>query len=192
MREFTAQRNPDSADELWLTEHAPVFTLGQAGLTEHVLDAGGIPLIRTDRGGQVTYHGPGQIVVYLLIDLKRRGYGVRDLVQRMEQAVIDLLAQYALQGQRRKTAPGVYVDDAKIASLGLRVRHGCSYHGLAINADMDLTPFAHINPCGYQGLRVTQLRDLGVDATIPDLATGLARLLARHISAQPDRQDTRG
>ncbi len=192
MREFTARRSADDRDEIWLTEHAPVFTLGQAGLDQHVLDRGDIPLVRTDRGGQITYHGPGQIVAYLLINIKQRGYGVRELVWRMEQSILDLLAQQGVYGQRRERAPGVYVGEAKIAALGLRIRQGCSYHGLALNVDMDLSPFARINPCGYQGLRVTQLRDQAVDATMAELKHHLAHQLVHHISTHSDRQDTRG
>lgn len=164
MQAFTAQRGPDTPDEIWLLEHPPVFTLGLAGKREHILQVTDIPIIPIDRGGQVTYHGPGQIVAYLLLDLKRRGYGVRELVQRMEQAIIHVLASYGVEGERREKAPGVYVAGKKIAALGLRIKHGMSYHGLALNVDMDLTPFTYINPCGYEGLEVTQLRMLGVTA----------------------------
>ncbi|OGA21265.1 MAG: octanoyltransferase [Betaproteobacteria bacterium RIFCSPLOWO2_02_FULL_67_26] len=163
MQEFTARRGAGGADELWLTEHPPVYTLGVAGRSEHLpRAANGIPVIKTDRGGQITYHGPGQIVVYLLLDLRRNGLTVRSLVRTMEMAVIDLLAAYGIAGEGRADAPGVYVDGAKIAALGLRIRNGCSYHGLALNADMDLSPFHAIDPCGYSGLAVTQARDLGV------------------------------
>lgn len=192
MRQHTAQRSQTSTDEIWLTEHSPVFTLGQAGLPEHVLDAGDIPLVRTDRGGQVTYHGPGQIVAYLLIDLKRRGYGVRELVWRMEQSIIDVLADFQVPGERRQNAPGVYVAEQKIAALGLRIRHGCSYHGLALNVAMDLSPFSRINPCGYEGLRVTQLHDLSVNATMPQLEYQLAQTLKQRICAAPLQQENRG
>jgi len=161
MQAFTATRTPDTPDELWLLEHPPVFTLGQAGKREHVLQDIGIPVVPIDRGGQVTYHGPGQVVIYLLLDLKRRGYGVKELVRRMEQAVIDLLAEVGIKGERLAGAPGIYVDGAKIAALGLRVKGGCTYHGLALNVHMDLAPFRAINPCGYAGMAVTQLRDLG-------------------------------
>lgn len=161
MRDFTATRGPDTPDELWLLEHPPVFTLGQAGKREHLLNDIGIPVVPIDRGGQVTYHGPGQVVAYLLLDLKRRGYGVKELVRRMEQAVIDLLAEAGIRGERLAGAPGIYVDGAKIAALGLRVKGGCTYHGLALNVDMDLSPFQAINPCGYAGMAVTRLRDLG-------------------------------
>ena len=182
MQEFTMRRTADSADEIWLLEHPPVYTLGQAGKPEHLLHATDIPLINIDRGGQITYHGPGQIVAYLLIDLKRRGYGVRELVTRMEQTVIDLLATHNISAQRLTNAPGVYVDNAKIAALGLRIKHGCSYHGLALNVDMDLQPFRNINPCGYQGMAVTQMRDLGVTAPMSKLALSLSEHLTQHIT----------
>ena len=161
MRAFTDNRTADTPDELWLLEHDPVFTLGQAGKMEHVLAAGDIPVVPVDRGGQVTYHGPGQIVGYPLIDLRRTGVGVRELVHRIEQALIDTLAHWDVLALRREGAPGVYVGDAKVAALGLRVRRGCSFHGLAFNVAMDLEPFHRINPCGYKGLAVTQLLDLG-------------------------------
>lgn len=181
MREFTDRRTPDTPDELWLVEHPPVFTLGQAGRHEHVLADIGIPVIAIDRGGQVTYHGPGQVLAYVLLDLKRRGYGVKELVRRLEQAVIDLLAAQGVTGERLAGAPGVYVAGAKVAALGLRIRNGCSYHGLALNVDLDLAPFRAINPCGYEGLAVTRLRDLGIglswDAAADDLAARLAGLL---------------
>jgi lipoyl(octanoyl) transferase len=162
MQRFTAERDASTPDELWLTEHPPVFTQGLAGKPEHLLRDIGIPVVKIDRGGQVTYHGPGQAVVYLLLDLSRRGLKVRQLVGRIEQAVIDLLAGCGLRGERLAGAPGVYVDGAKIAALGLRVRGGCCYHGVSLNVDMELAPFSAINPCGYPGLKVTQLRDLGV------------------------------
>lgn len=178
MQEFTAKRGADGADELWLTEHPPVYTLGVAGRAEHLPRvANGIPVIRTDRGGQITYHGPGQIVAYLLLDMRRRGLSVRPLVRLMEQAVIDLLAAYGIAGEGRTEAPGVYVNGAKIAALGLRIRSGCCYHGLAFNADMDLSPFHAIDPCGYSGLAVTQARDLGV----PDDVISLGDQLVRHL-----------
>lgn len=164
MREFTATRDAATADEIWLVEHPPVFTLGLAGRTEHLLGPGDIPVIRTERGGQVTYHGPGQVVAYTLIDLRRRALLVRDLVCRLEQAAIDTLAGHGVPAVRRSGAPGVYVADAagqpgaKIASLGIKVSRGCSYHGVALNVDMDLEPFTRIDPCGYPGLEVTDLR----------------------------------
>lgn len=162
MQRFTEARTADTPDELWLVEHPPIFTVGLNGKAEHLLNPGAIDVIQVDRGGQVTYHGPGQVVLYLLVDLRRRGLGVRALVSLMEQAVIALLADHGITACARQDAPGVYVDAAKLASLGLRVRRGCSYHGLALNVDMDLEPFRRINPCGYPGLAVTQLRDLGV------------------------------
>jgi len=166
MQAFTDARDAHTPDELWLLEHPPVFTLGRNGKDEHVHDPGNIPVIRADRGGQVTYHGPGQLIAYCLLDLRRRRLGVQSLVQTLEQAVIDLLAEHGITGARRNKAPGVYVEDRKIAALGLRVRRGCSFHGLALNVDMDLAPFARIDPCGYEGLEVTQLRDLGVPLNV--------------------------
>ncbi|PKL94852.1 MAG: octanoyltransferase [Gammaproteobacteria bacterium HGW-Gammaproteobacteria-8] len=160
MRRFTDQRDASTADEVWLLEHPPVFTQGLAGKPEHVLAPGDIPVIQTDRGGQVTYHGPGQLVLYPLLDLERLQLGVRCLVDRLEQVVIDLLGDYGLHAQRREAAPGVYVNGAKIASIGLKVRRGCTYHGLALNIDNDLAPFARINPCGYAGLSMTRMVDL--------------------------------
>ena len=160
MQEFTNQRDADSLDELWLVQHPPVFTQGQAGKAEHVLAPGDIPVIQVDRGGQVTYHGPGQIVAYPLVDLKRLGIGVREFVHRIEESIIRVLAQYGVQGERIEGAPGIYVGGDKIASLGLRVRRGCTFHGLAFNIEMDLEPFQRINPCGFQGLRVIRLSDL--------------------------------
>lgn len=163
MREFTLSRNDTTRDELWLLEHPPVYTVGIAGKPEHWPRVdNGIPVLRIDRGGQITYHGPGQLVAYLLLDLRRRGLSVRPLVRRMEQAVIDLLAGYGITAHGRPEAPGVYVGDAKVAALGLRVRNGCCYHGLALNVDVDLAPFRAINPCGYPGLQVTRTADLGI------------------------------
>jgi lipoyl(octanoyl) transferase len=159
MRDFTAQRTSTTLDEIWLLEHAPVFTLGLAGKPEHLIGSTDIPVVKIDRGGQITYHGPGQLVAYLLLDLNRRPYKVRQLVERMESALIALLAEFGLKGDRLAGAPGVYVDGAKIAALGLRVQKGCTYHGLALNVDMDLAPWQSINPCGYAGMAVTQLRD---------------------------------
>ena len=179
MQQFTTGRDADTADELWLLEHPPVFTLGRNGKPEHVHDTGDIPLIKVDRGGQVTYHGPGQLVAYLLLDLNRRGLGVQSLVRLLEQAVIDLLAVHAVRGERRDKAPGVYVDGRKIAALGLRVRRGCSFHGLSLNVDMDLAPFGMINPCGYRGLEVTQTSALGIDVPVDDIATQLSRHIGR-------------
>jgi len=163
MQAFTSARAAGAADELWLLEHPPVYTLGVAGRAEHLPRvANGIPVVRTDRGGQITYHGPGQIVLYTLLDLRRRGLAVRPLVRLLELSVIDLLADFGIAAAARVEAPGVYVAGAKIAALGLRIRDGCCYHGLAFNADMDLTPFRAIDPCGYSGLAVTQARDLGI------------------------------
>jgi lipoyl(octanoyl) transferase len=152
MQNFTDSRIDDTTDEIWLVQHPPVFTLGLNGKPEHILAPGDIPVVNCDRGGQVTYHGPGQLVVYLLLDLRRRELGVKALVHKMEQAIIDLLAEQGISGERREGAPGIYVDDAKIAALGLRVRRGCCYHGLSLNIDMDLEPFSRINPCGFEGL----------------------------------------
>jgi lipoyl(octanoyl) transferase len=178
MREFTTGRGADCADELWLLEHPPVYTLGIAGRGEHLPRvANGIPVVKTDRGGQVTYHGPGQVVLYLLLDLRRRGLSVRPLVRIMEQAVIDLLAAYGVTATGRSEAPGVYVGGAKVAALGLRIRNNCCYHGIAFNVDMDLAPFHDIDPCGYPGLAVTQARDLGITDR-PEL---LGRKLVRHL-----------
>jgi lipoyl(octanoyl) transferase len=171
----------DAPDELWLVEHPPVFTLGQAGKPEHLLRDIGVPVIPIDRGGQITYHGPGQVVVYLLLDLQRRHLKVRELVSRIEQAVIDLLAGYQIVASRRDGAPGVYVGAAKVAALGLRVRNGCCYHGVSLNVDMDLSPFRAINPCGYEGLAVTQLRDLGVTLTVSEVGEALLKQLQNQL-----------
>ena len=179
MQRFTDTRGEETVDELWLVEHDPVFTLGQAGKPEHVLAPGDIPVLHVDRGGQVTYHGPGQIVLYPLLDLRRIGIGVREYVCRIEQAIIDTLDEWNIGAERRDGAPGVYVGGAKVAALGIRVRRGCSFHGLAFNIGMDLEPFHRINPCGYQGLQVTSLRDLGgpsgMDAVKPVLLDHIAR-----------------
>lgn len=182
MKAFTASRGPATPDALWITEHAPVYTLGLAARPEHLPRVGnGIPVQRVDRGGQITYHGPGQAVVYTLVDLTRRGLKVREWVQMLEQAVIDLLAAHGVRAERRPGAPGVYVAGAKIAALGLRVRHGCAYHGVALNVDMDLAPFADIDPCGHTGLAVTRTRDLGLDATSAALGEALARQIAERL-----------
>jgi lipoyl(octanoyl) transferase len=183
MQAFNAARDEATADEIWLLEHLPVYTLGLNGKPEHVLEPGTIPVVNIDRGGQVTYHGPGQIVVYLLLDLRRLGYGVRELVRRMEGAVIALLASYGVAAERREGAPGVYVGEAKIAALGLRVRRGCCYHGLALNVDMDLEPFSRINPCGYSGLPVTQTLDVGIGDNIHDVSERLLALLQAAIAS---------
>lgn len=173
MQRFTDRRDAGTLDELWILEHDRVFTLGQAGKWEHVLLPGDIPVVPVDRGGQVTYHGPGQLVAYPLFDLRRLGISVRELVQRIEQSIIDTLARYDIVAARRDGAPGVYVGDAKIAALGLRVRRGCSFHGLAFNVAMDLDPFTRINPCGYQGLAVTQVLDCGGPSALSVVATDL-------------------
>lgn len=183
MVDFTAARHSGTIDEMWCCEHAPVFTLGQAGKREHLLADVGIPLVRCDRGGQITYHGPGQVVIYLLLDLGRRGLKVRELVATIEQAVIDLLAAHGVTGQRRSGAPGVYVGESKVAALGLRVRRSCCYHGVSLNVDMDLSPFAAIDPCGYPGLAVTQTRDLGIRMAPEEAAAALAAHLAARLEA---------
>lgn len=181
MQRFTEQRAHDTPDELWLLEHAPVYTLGLNGKPEHLHDAGNIPVLHVDRGGQITYHGPGQLVAYVLLDLQRRGGGVRHLVSALEQAVIALLDDYAIPAETRAQAPGVYVRGAKIAALGLRVRRGRCYHGLSLNVAMDLAPFQRIDPCGYAGLRVTQLADLGGPTDLQHIAQELTRQLVRHL-----------
>jgi len=189
MRTFSRARDAATADELWLLEHPPVFTLGLAGKPEHLLRETGIPLVHIDRGGQITYHGPGQAVIYVLLDLHRHGIKVRELVQLLERAVLNLLADYGIAGELRDGAPGVYVGPAKIAALGLKITNGCSYHGLSLNVDMDLSPFSAINPCGYPGLATTQLRDFGVadslDTVLDKLAAQLARLLETDNAAAP-------
>ncbi len=179
MSAFTDNRTATTVDELWLLEHDPVFTLGQAGKLEHVLAPGDIPVIPVDRGGQVTYHGPGQIVAYPLFDLRRVGVGVRDLVHGIEQVLIDTLAHWQIAGVRHPGAPGVYVGAAKIGALGLRVRHGCSFHGLAFNVAMDLEPFQRINPCGYKGLAVTQMLDLGGPSALAEVEEVLVDAFCR-------------
>lgn len=178
MQAFTDARDEATADELWLVEHDPVFTLGQAGRPEHVLAPGDIPVLHVDRGGQVTYHGPGQIVAYPLLDLKRLKIGVREYVCRIEQAVIDTLGEWNIEGRRREGAPGVYVNGAKVAALGIRVRRGCTFHGLAFNIAMDLEPFSRINPCGYAGLEVVSMADLGGPAGLEAVKPVLLRELA--------------
>ena len=169
MQVFTAARTRDTPDELWIVEHPPVFTLGLNGKAKHLLNPGDIPVIKVDRGGQVTYHGPGQLVMYTLLDIQRRHLGVKELVRYIEQAIITLLADYGIQAEGREDAPGVYVAGAKIAALGLRIKKGRTYHGLALNIRMDLSPFSQINPCGYVGMTVTQTRDLGISASLPEL-----------------------
>jgi lipoyl(octanoyl) transferase len=189
MQRFTDARDDSTPDELWLVEHDPVFTLGQAGKPEHVLVPGDIPVLHVDRGGQVTYHGPGQVVAYPLLDLKRLKLGVRAYVERIEQAVIDTLADWNIEAARRAGAPGVYVNGAKVAALGIRVRRGCSFHGLAFNIAMDLEPFQRINPCGYEGLQVTSMLDLGgpssLEAVKPQLLEHLAAQLGLRLAPAP-------
>lgn len=184
MQDFTAARDDATPDELWVVEHPPVYTLGQAGKPEHILRDVGIPLVKIDRGGQVTYHGPGQVVIYLLLDLARLKIKVRELVTSIEQGVIDLLSEHGVAADRRDGAPGVYVGDAKIAALGLRIRNGCSYHGVSLNVDMDLSPFTAINPCGYAGLKVIQTRDLNIPFSVEEAGEQLARHLLRQLDIQ--------
>jgi lipoyl(octanoyl) transferase len=187
MQAFTAARNPDTPDEIWLSEHPPVYTLGLAGRREHLLRDNGIPAIQVDRGGQITFHGPGQLVAYLLYDLRRRPLGIRAMVQTIEAALVEWLAALGISAYGKPSAPGVYVaragGEAKIAALGLRVRNGCTYHGLAVNVAMDLAPFADIDPCGFPGLAVTQLADLGVARTVEQAGNELAPILAARLSA---------
>ncbi|MEI7843013.1 MAG: lipoyl(octanoyl) transferase LipB [Gallionellaceae bacterium] len=188
MKAFTAQRTAETRDEIWLLQHPPTFTQGQAGKPEHLLNAQNIPVVKIDRGGQITYHGPGQIVAYLLLDLRRLKINVRELVRLMEQSVINVLANYGIAALGREDAPGIYVGEAKIGALGLKIRNGCCYHGLSLNVDMDLTPFAGINPCGYQGLRVTQITDFcgATDLAVIEkqLAQQLLELLQRHFASK--------
>ncbi len=182
MQTFTAQRTPQTPDEVWLCEHPPIFTLGQAGKPAHLLCDIGIPLVKIDRGGQITYHGPGQLMVYLLLDLQRRNIKVREFVRRIEQALIDMLSEYGIEAARREGAPGVYVNGAKIAALGLRIRNSRSYHGLCLNVNMDLAPYAAINPCGYAGMPVTQMRELCEETDLQRVATRLIQHLQVQLS----------
>jgi lipoyl(octanoyl) transferase len=188
MKQFTAERTSDTRDEIWLVQHPPIYTQGLAGKPEHLLRSTSIPVVKIDRGGQITYHGPGQIVAYLLLDMRRWKIKVRELVRLMEQAVIDLLGEYGVAAKGREDAPGVYVGDAKIAALGLKIKNGCCYHGLAFNVDMDLSPFANINPCGYPGLHVTQACELGITVPITELQAELAQNLVhglqRHLEGK--------
>ncbi|NDD75044.1 MAG: lipoyl(octanoyl) transferase LipB [Gammaproteobacteria bacterium] len=188
MQEFTDRRDADTPDEIWLLEHRPVFTLGMNADPAHVLAPGDIPVVRVDRGGQVTYHGPGQLVIYPLLDLKRAGLGVRDLVTALERTVIQYVSRYGITADTRPKAPGVYVGDQKLASVGIRVRRGASYHGLSLNVQMDLEPFQRINPCGHEGLAVTQLSALGAPADVPRVAAevvpDLLQMLSRNTHAQ--------
>lgn len=182
MRDFTNTRDQHSADELWVCEHSPVYTLGQAGRTEHILNTAGIEVVKSDRGGQVTYHGPGQVIVYCMINLRRAHLGVRDMVTRLENSVIELLDEQGVVAESRRDAPGVYVRGAKIAALGLRVRKGCSYHGIALNIDPDLTPFLGINPCGFEDLEVTSVQKLGLSFDKDQLVTRFVQLIDRQLS----------
>jgi len=186
MKNFTLARTKNTFDEVWLLQHPSVYTLGIAGKSEHLLQNNGIAVVRTDRGGQITYHGPGQIVAYLLLDIRRLKLSVRELVRKMEGAVIDLLQEYYIDTESHMDAPGVYVGDAKIAALGLKIKNGCCYHGIALNVDMDLTPFSAINPCGYPGLRITQTKDLGIDDGLEVLSDKLAEKLQTKIIKEKD------
>jgi lipoyl(octanoyl) transferase len=191
MQAFTTRRAPDTPDEVWLTEHPPIYTLGLAGRREHLLRERGIPALKVDRGGQITYHGPGQLVAYLLFDLRRSGRGIRDVVRSIEAAVVEWLGSMGVAAYGKPSAPGVYVaaagHEAKIAALGLKVRNGCTYHGLAVNVAMDLSPFADIDPCGYRGLAVTQLADFGIVRTVEQAGAELAPILARRLTRDPQQ-----
>ena len=173
MREFTATRDKNTLDEIWVLQHPPVFTQGKGGKSEHILQETAIPIVQSDRGGQVTYHGPGQLIIYFLIDLKRRGMHLRDMIDAIEQSIIKLLASYNITAHLIEKQPGVYVDNKKIASLGLHIKHGCCYHGLSLNVDMDLTPFSYINPCGYKNLEMTQMKGLGCEDFLEVIAEKL-------------------
>lgn len=181
MKDYTLKRGESDPDEFWLLQHPPTYTNGLAGRSEHLPLAPEIPVLQVDRGGQVTYHGPGQLVLYLLLDLKRRKMGVRDLVTKMEQSVVELLGNHGIAAESKRDAPGVYVDGAKIASLGLRVRRGCCYHGLSLNVDMDLSPFSMIAPCGYRGLPVTCVRNLGIPKSVDELGEELVPILEKRL-----------
>ncbi len=181
MQRFTDTRNPETVDEIWFTEHPPVFTLGLNASSEHLLATGDIPVVQIDRGGQVTYHGPGMLMIYPLIDLKRLGLGVRDLVTALEQSVVDLAAGYGIEARARPEAPGVYVADTKFASVGLRIRRGASYHGMALNVKVDLEPFLRINPCGYAGLEMTDLATLGGDSDLDTISRKLLPHFLEHL-----------
>ena len=191
MQQFTDGRDAATADELWLLEHEPVYTLGMNADARHVLDPGTIPVVRIDRGGQVTFHGPGQLVAYPLIDMRRAGLGVRQLVTALEQAVIDLAARYGIGATCRERSPGVYVDEHKLASVGLRIRRGGSYHGLALNVDMDLEPFRRINPCGYAGLQMTQLAELGGPGNVQQVGSEYAEYFLQRLERSADARDAR-
>ena len=186
MRDFTMQRDLNTEDQIWLLEHPPVYTLGLAGKTEHLLNTAAIPVIKTDRGGQVTYHGPGQLIAYLLIDLKQRPYTIKKLVSLMEMSVIDYLQDYGIKANRKTGAPGVYIEDEKIAALGIRVRKGGTYHGLALNINMDLEPFEGINPCGYEGMVCTQLINYKKDITLAEAKSNLSDYLLKYLDRSSD------
>ncbi|MFT5426644.1 MAG: lipoyl(octanoyl) transferase [Gammaproteobacteria bacterium] len=181
MSQFTDSRDLTTTDEIWCLQHSPVYTLGLNGHRKHIINSGEIPVIETDRGGQVTYHGPGQLMVYLLVDIKRKSISVKDYVHRLEQSVIDMLEVYDVLGHRRESAPGVYVDNKKISALGIRVRKGCSYHGLSLNIDMDLTPYSGIHPCGYSDLEVTQMCEVGIDENLLQITNTLIPCLLRQM-----------
>ena len=184
MQDFTKSRNKNTQDELWIVEHSPVYTLGRNGKPEHILNKTHIPIVKVDRGGQVTYHGPGQLVIYVLLDLHRRSLGIRKLVTIIEDAIISLLSEYKIEAKSDKKAPGVYIEATKIAALGLRVSKGCTTHGLSLNIDMDLSPYQDINPCGYQGLRVTQCKDHGISESSDVLAKKLCKYLIKALKQE--------
>ena len=186
MKKFTDSREAHAPDEIWFVQHPPVFTLGQAGKVEHLLTPGDIPVVHSDRGGQVTYHGPGQLVCYLLIDVRRRKLGVRDLVTAIEQSIVQLIKAYGVVSESKREAPGVYVNGRKLAALGLRIRKGCSYHGLSLNVDMDLEPFSNINPCGFEGLEVIDMKRLGIDRSMTEVREALTDILIRQIGYDTD------
>tara|TARA_B110000967_G_C18809677_1_gene522896 strand:- start:562 stop:1209 length:648 start_codon:yes stop_codon:yes gene_type:complete len=186
MKKFTDSREAHAPDEIWFVQHPPVYTLGQAGKVEHLLTPGDIPVVHSDRGGQVTYHGPGQLVCYLLIDVRRRKLGVRDLVTAIEQSIVQLIKAYGVVSESKREAPGVYVNGRKLAALGLRIRKGCSYHGLSLNVDMDLEPFSNINPCGFEGLEVIDMKRLGIDRSMTEVREALTDILIREIGYDTD------
>ncbi len=186
MSRFTDRRDSTTIDEVWCLQHPPVYTLGLNGHRKHIINTGDIPVVETDRGGQVTYHGPGQLMVYLLMDLKRKSIGVKDYVHRLEQSVIDMLGTYDIEGHRRQGAPGVYVDNKKISALGIRVRKGCSYHGVSINVDMDLAPYDGIHSCGYPELEVTQMREIGIEKNLVQIADTFIPCLMRQMNYSKD------
>ncbi len=190
MSHFTDNRDSTTTDEVWYLQHSPVYTLGLNGHRKHIIDSGEIPIIETDRGGQVTYHGPGQLMIYLLMDIKRKSISVKDYVHRLEQSVIDMLEAYDVVGHRREGAPGIYVDNKKISALGIRVRRGCTYHGLSINVDMDLTPYNCIHPCGYSELEVTQMREIGIEKNLVQITDTFLPCLARQMNYSEDSIST--